>query len=285
VSNDNSRSVHAKADSKIKLKRQIEKFVADRGFTLANSKKANAVKDLLWHLHPVTTRFDLTRLGQPRDGGYLIPDDLNGITACFSPGVDVKSSFEADLAARSIPCYLADASVDGPAAVHPLIHFQKKFLGVLEDETTITLDKWVNENAPGDGDLLLQMDIEGAEWPAMLNVSDAVLKRFRIIVLELHGMERLLDPFAFDVIAATMNRLLTNFHVVHSHPNNHIPPHQGAGLTLPRDMEISFLRRDRAPATRYATAFPHPLDAACSPDRPDYPLPQDWYRSSPEIIH
>src|ERR1700743_3682866 len=221
----NPRPVEKKINRKIQLKRQIEKFIADRGFTLANSKKPNAVKDLLQHLYPVTTRFDLTRLGQPSDGGYLIPNDLDGLVGCFSPGGDFKSSFEAELAAKAIPCYLADASVDGPAAFHPLIHFEKKFLGVVEDETTTTLDTWVNNNAPGDGDLLLQMDIEGAEWPVMLNVSDAVLKRFRIIVLELHGMERLLDPFAFDVIAPTMNRLLVNFHVVHLHPNNHIPAH------------------------------------------------------------
>jgi hypothetical protein len=263
---------------KIEFKRKIEQFVADHGFTIANATRTKHVRDFLCQLHPVTTGIELTRLGQSSDGGYLVPNDLEGLAACFSPGVDVKSSFEADLAAKSIPCYLADASVDGPAASHPLIHFQKKFLGVVEDDTTITLNRWVNDNAPGPGDLLLQMDIEGAEWPVMLNVSEEVLLRFRIIVLELHGMERLLDPFAFDVMSATMNRLMTHFHVVHLHPNNHIPPHRGAGLTLPRDMEMTLLRRDRASATGFAASFPHPLDAASTPGHPDYPLPPDWYR-------
>jgi hypothetical protein len=271
--------------SKIRIKRKIEKFTADRGFTVANTQKTGAVRNLLNRLHPVTTNIELIRFGQASDGGYLVPNDLEGIVACFSPGVDVKSSFEGDVAAKSIPCYLADASVDGPAVVHPLIHFEKKFLGVVEDETTITLDKWVKANVPGNDDLLLQMDIEGAEWSVLPNVSDETLKRFRILVLELHGMERLLDPFAFDVISATMSRLLVHFHVVHLHPNNHIPPHLGAGLTLPRDMEMTLLRRDRTPATGYATVFPHSLDAACSPDLPDYPLPKDWYRGSPEAIH
>ena len=268
--------------AKIQVKRKIEQFVADRGFTIANATKVKSVKDFLCRLHPVTTCIELTRLGQAGDGGYVIPNDLEGLAACFSPGVDVKSSFEAALAAKLIPCYLADASVESPAASHPLIHFEKKFLGVVEDQTTTTLDKWVSANAPGEGDLLLQMDIEGAEWPVMLNVSDAVLKRFRVIVLELHGMERLLDPFAFDLISATMNRLLSQFHIVHLHPNNHIPPHVGQGLTLPRDMEMSLLRSDRAPATGYATAFPHPLDVPNCPEWPDYPLPRDWYHSPDE---
>jgi hypothetical protein len=282
---DRKHAAQVKVSRKMQVRRHIEQFVADHGFTVANATKVRPVKDLLHRFHPVTTRFNLIRLGRCCDGGYLVPDDLGELVACFSPGVDVKSSFEVDLAERSIPCYLADASVDGPAVFHPLFHFVKKFLGVIEEGATTTLDRWVNLNVPGSGDLLLQMDIEGAEWPVMLNVSDSVLKRFRIIVMELHGMERLLDPFAFDVIAATMNRLLEYFHVVHLHPNNHIPAHRGAGLILPRGMEITLLRRDRSPATGYVTTFPHPLDAACVPENPDYPLPRDWYGGRSENIH
>jgi hypothetical protein len=42
----------------------------------------------------------------------------------------------------------------------------------------------VRTHAPSAGDLILQMDIEGAEWPVILNASQEVLTRFRIIVLE-----------------------------------------------------------------------------------------------------
>lgn len=37
---------------------------------------------------------DLIRLGPNGDGGYLVPDDLTGIEACFSPGVCATSEFE-----------------------------------------------------------------------------------------------------------------------------------------------------------------------------------------------
>ncbi len=56
---------------------------------------------------------DLIRVGGDADGGYLIPDDLAGIEACFSPGVDTVATFERDMVARGIPCHLIDASVDG----------------------------------------------------------------------------------------------------------------------------------------------------------------------------
>src|ERR1700728_4790014 len=129
--------------------------------------------------------------------------------------------------------------------------------------------------------MILQMDIEGGEWLVLLTASENVLKRFRIIVIEFHAMERLIDPFAFDVISAALGRLLRFFNVVHIHPNNHTAARLGAGLTLPRYIEMTFLRRDCAPITGYAKQFPHPLDVPNEPSPPDYPLPADWYRSTP----
>ena len=91
-------------------------------------------------LHPVITDKELVRIGGDFDGGYLVPDDLDGIVACFSPGVDVTATFEEALLERGIPCFLADASVDAPPIEHPLIDFERKFLGVVNDEVTTTLE-------------------------------------------------------------------------------------------------------------------------------------------------
>jgi hypothetical protein len=40
------------------------------------------------------TDVPLIRLGADGDGGYLVPDDLEDVAACFSPGVDDRASFE-----------------------------------------------------------------------------------------------------------------------------------------------------------------------------------------------
>jgi len=45
-------------------------------------------------LRPYTTDKELIRLGAEKDGGYLIPNDLAGIEACFSPGVGNEFNFE-----------------------------------------------------------------------------------------------------------------------------------------------------------------------------------------------
>ena len=176
------------------------------GFAVAMRTDKAAVNELLAKLHPLKTEYPLIRLGSRGDGGYLVPDDLDDIVACFSPGVDDRASFETSLIERGIPCFLADASVSAAPISGDMVHFTKKFLGVVNDETTITLDDWVRSNKPeNDGDLILQMDIEGAEWPVLLNTSRQILQRFRIIIIEFHDLDRLMDKHAFNVIAAAFN--------------------------------------------------------------------------------
>jgi hypothetical protein len=59
----------------------------------------------------------------------------------------------------------------------PMIHSDRKFPGVIQNGNTVTMDEWVADYAPADGDLLPQMDIEGAEYPVLLNASEKVSRR------------------------------------------------------------------------------------------------------------
>jgi len=97
------------------------------------------VRALARKLRPVNTDHPLVRLGGASDGGYLVPDDFNGLAACFSPGVSEIADFELELANRGIPCFLADYSVSAPPVAHPLFHFEKKFLGSEDNEIFTTM--------------------------------------------------------------------------------------------------------------------------------------------------
>jgi hypothetical protein len=244
------------------LRQFVQSAILRCGYNLRRRVATDRVAALLARLQPVETRFALVRLGGDGDGGYLVPDDLGELDACFSPGVDRTASFEADIVERGIRCFLADASVDGPPVTHPLIEFDKKFLGVVNDSETTTLDAWVEDKLGGtaSNDLLLQMDIEGHEWAVLLNASDAVLQRFRIIVLELHGLPHSFDDMTFNLFNACIDRLGRIFHVVHAHPNNAAKALHFDRMTIPYLLEITLLRRDRAEALRSAQTFPHPLD-------------------------
>ncbi|WQT65779.1 hypothetical protein E5E00_02675 [Helicobacter pylori] len=54
------------------------------------------VEGFIKGLHPIKTEHELVRWGAKHDGGYLIPNDFEGIRALFSPGVGGESAFEED---------------------------------------------------------------------------------------------------------------------------------------------------------------------------------------------
>jgi hypothetical protein len=217
----------------------------------------------------------LIRLGGDGDGGYLVADDLTGIQACLSPGVDTVASFEKSLIDRGIPCHLVDASVAGPPFDHPLISFRPLFLGGHDGEGWITLNRWVSE-LPYDGDLLLQMDIEGHEWAALLATPRETLQRFRVIVLELHDLHLLATTLGRSVVTTAFQRLLDDFELVHVHPNNNLLPVDYRGLSLHPVVEVTWLRRDRIREASPVAALPHPLDQPCGPDLLEVPLDPRW---------
>ncbi len=233
---------------------------------------------LLHQLHPLSTHEPLIRLGPGGDGGYLVPDDLAGIEACFSPGVGLISGFEKECADRGIRVYMADRSVRQPGAPHPLFHFTRKYLGVTTNDDFMTLDDWVAGSGVSAGsDLMLQIDIEGFEYEVFLGASDRLMKRFRIIVAEFHQLDQLWNEAFFGLAARAFEKILQTHNCVHIHPNNSSRLLRKAGLALPPLAEFTFLRRDRAPSARYADVFPHPLDAD-NTDRPHFALPRCWWR-------
>jgi len=237
----------------------------------------NEVKELLKSLYPVKTKFDLVRIGGANDGGYLLPDDLAGISKCFSPGVDVTATFEKDLLSRGIRSHLADASVDGAPDGLEVASFTKKFLGGVNNDTYMTLERWMYNERAFMNDFILQMDIEGAEYQTILETPLHTLRRFRIIAIEIHNAQCWFAPIAWEVVQTFFTKLTSEFHVVHNHPNNNCPFIEVDGLLIPTVFELTLLRKDRSEALGYVTEFPHPLDQPNVLDKPDRPLPKELY--------
>jgi hypothetical protein len=249
------------------------------GVDVSERTPAAALKELVRSLHPRDSGSELMRVGPEGDGGYLVPDDLDEIEYVFSPGVSDQSGFEADLANRDMQVLLADYSVDGPAERNINFVFDKKFVGSFTDDVYITLDEWKAWHIGAfDGDLLLQMDIEGGEYETLLACSEDLLQQFRIIVVELHFLDQLLCRPWFDIISRVFRKLLVNHSVVHLHPNNCCGSVKTMGLEIPRIMEATFYRNDRLTGDNYATDFPHPLDADNTP-KASLRLPRCWYRT------
>lgn len=239
----------------------------------------NTLQAFMNKLHPVHPGKELIRLGPQGDGGYLVPDDLAGIEACFSPGVDFVSGFEKDCADLGMKVFLADRSVDQPAETHDLFCFTKKYVGVTTNDDFMTVDDWVDSSLPkSSSDLLLQIDIEGYEYEIFLGLSDSLLRRFRVIVVEFHGLGQLWNLPFFRLASRAFDKILQSHTCVHIHPNNCCAPLNIGGLSIPSVAEFTFLRTDRISKPSYTHTFPHPLDVD-NTDKEPFPLPGCWYHA------
>jgi len=260
--------------------RIINPLVKYFGFHLNSSVELLKIKSLIEKLYPVNSGINLIRIGPDSDGGYLIPEDLDGLTALFSPGVDIESRFELELAKRGLKVFLADLSVENPSVIHPNFFFIKKFLGSFNSNYYLTLDSWINNSEiDSSSDLILQMDIEGYEYESIFSISDKNLNRFRIIVIEFHDLNRLIEPYFFCQFSRVIEKLLQNHSVVHIHPNNYFPTIQMGELEVPPIMEFTFLRNDRFYSREKRFDFPHILDKDNVMSKPSVVLPKSWYLS------
>jgi hypothetical protein len=260
----------------VQLSRYKECFVTAR-------TGSDDILNLIQAVRPVVLDRPLIRLGPRGDGGYLVVDDLDGVAACFSPGVSTISGFEEALAVRGMRVFLADASVAGPAVNHPRFEFLKKYIGAISTADFVTMEDWVNASLPHDrsSDLLLQMDIEGYEYEALLSTPAPLLRRFRQIIVEFHHLEQLWSRPFFD-IASRVFRKLTQYHsCVHIHPNNCCGDYDYAGIRVPRVAEFTFARNDRSRVISSVAELPNPLDHD-NTALPHVRLHQAWYRSPDE---
>jgi hypothetical protein len=206
------------------------------------------VIDLLKCLRPQDNGHSLIRVGGPGDGGYLIPDDLSGIAEMFSPGSNKLSNFEKEVAERwQIRSYICDSIDEKPEDLSDFQDFTPAWVGPYTDgEKLISLAEWVEEKSQSHGDLMLQMDIEGAEFQTLLPVPMDLMKRFRIIVIELHFLEALKNRWAFkQIYSPFFNKLLSNFDIVHAHPNNCCGVWNYGDVEYPRLIELTLHRKDR----------------------------------------
>jgi hypothetical protein len=220
-------------------------------------------------LKPKASKTPLIRIGGDRDGSYLVPDDLAGVAACFSPGVNRIKYFEDFLTDRyGIQSHMCDFTCDVDELRTPLKPgmqtFVKKWLDVSPGEDNISLEGWLQDH-DSEGDLLLQMDIEGAEYRNILATSEGTLARFRVIVLEVHGLGRMLEaPILREVIAPFFQKLARGFTTVHAHPNNccgefTVPD---TDIRIPKVLELTFIRNDHFVPAGGPAVLPHPLDVS-----------------------
>lgn len=256
--------------------RRLQDEMRERVRSGAPLTSLNLIESALSLLRPAPINLDMIRIGPDADGGYIVPNDLGGITALFSPGVSDEIRFDREIAAQGINVFLADASVDEPPNLPKNVKFRSAFIGPNDGPKFISMSTWMAECAEGSRDLMLQMDIEGAEYDVLKDLDSSEIERFRIILLEIHDLQKVMDPEWASAFIFTFSKLNKTHILCHVHPNNSSSYFNVGNRIVPQVVELSYIRRDRALELEGLASLPHPLDQKNAPKLMDIPASEFW---------
>lgn len=208
-------------------------------------KHFQAIHDSL-HLKRVKDK-SYVRIGGGNDGSYVMLDDFmtsKGIAYSFGIGDDV--SWDLHMAELGYDIYMYDHTIPTLPKKNENFHFFK--LGIADSnektrEDLKSLEYFLELNQHNkEKDMILKMDVEGAEWGFLINVEQNTLLKFDQIVLELH---RLLNVENTDKIVNALKKLSETHQLVHLHGNNSLQVKNINGCLFVEAVEALFVRKDK----------------------------------------
>jgi FkbM family methyltransferase len=210
----------------------------------------------------------LIRVGGRGDGSYILPNDFKNIKYCISPGFGNKFTFEKDLYARGIKSFVFDKQYNRKD-VPQFINFTKRNIN------KFSLDKIVKK-IPSNN-LILQMDIEGDEWEVLFHLKRNLLKRFRIIVIEFHKMNLLLQTTNIEFYISIFKKLLELHKIVFIQANNSGFVTKYKSFQISSMMEFTFLREDRLLKKQLIKSLDYKYQEKNSPNLDIQKLSKHWF--------
>jgi hypothetical protein len=189
--------------------------------------------------------------------------DLEHAWAAISLGVGPDVSWDMDVGRRGIRVAMFDPTVRRPPARVPNGSFFRVGVSGAGDSTSQyrPLQELVSmAGFEGSTDLLLKMDVEGAEWSVLSTLPADELAVYREIVTEMHDLRLLADPVASEAILKAIRAVRTTHVPVHIHANNYSRLIRFADDWFPDAIEVTFVRRDVAGNVSPANTIRSPLD-------------------------
>lgn len=229
------------------------------------------VLELLSLLRPLTMRSQIkVRLGNPYDGGYVLPMAAVACDGMISIGVGPDVSFDLALARQGAQIVQFDHTVEKLPAEHPNFRFFRKGWGPESGGDFLSLTDIAAQLGTDRQHRLLKFDIEGGEYDAFTTVSADDLRPFDVICCELHHLDKLTDETFFAKVRHLLETLHRYHAPVHLHGNNYGKFFMLEGIAMPDTIELSYLRRDLDSFDGYSREpIPGPLD------RPNQPFLAD----------
>ena len=244
----------------------VKEFILDK-LNLYLEKKTNTklVFDTLKKLMPYEVGFELIRLGENSDGGYLLPKDFAEIKYCYSAGVGFVTQFEKDLEEKfDIKSKMLDIC-DVPKNLLPKKSiFIKKKLSINKSDQNISINEFIDTQ----DEIILKLDIEGDEYSNLIDLDEKKISYIRILILEIHDLRNLRSPFFFKIFNEVVDKLSKYFYFCHLHPNNTSKVKKIGKLKIPDMLELTLINKKRVkfvPSKK--SKLPHVLDRKTDPSK------------------
>ena len=210
------------------------------------------------------------RLGPHCDGGYVMLDPGRGGVA-YSLGISTYAPWDMEMAERGFKVHQYDASIADTPTPHHNIIFHPYFImdrDELPDNARRLLPELTANGDWNQKDIILQIDVEGAEWEIFAAMGERALNKFRQIIVEFHGLEFNMEKLAI------LEKLRVTHTPVHVHYNNCGQTFQSINNFIyhPKLLEISYARNEDYTFTPCNNYFPTPMDAPNVQDKPDVPI-------------
>jgi hypothetical protein len=235
---------------------------------------------ILAELQPVALKnCTFHRFGSANDGGYLMCENLvEPIDVAYSYGIGSNADWDCEVSRRyhitvnQYDCFdPARPTCDGGTFV-----FHNECIGNRTEQRGSrffdTLENQIRKNGDTGQRLIIKMDIEGAEWDALLATSDELLVSIPQITMEMHGYD---DPKILEVL----RKLKRNFYLVNLHFNNWSCTSKAAPL-MAWAYQTHWVNK-RIGVIDPTAPVPAPMSPLNAPDSPTWP---DCQLSTVEII-
>ncbi len=181
------------------------------------------------------------RCGVNTDGGYVLAELDGGYDCYISAGISNEESFSRDFIDKYNMNEYNSFGFDGTIHNYPYnytkkISFIKKNIGYLNDDNTSNLFFLMNKY----DNIFLKMDVEGGEYPWLLQIDEIQLKKFKQIVIEFHAITSDGWGSTYNDKMKCLEKLSKTHYLVHAHGNTN-------GLVvnnIPDVIELTYINKN-----------------------------------------
>ena len=173
--------------------------------------------------------------------------------------------------------FMYDMTIDALPQENEHFHFFKEGIAGIEikEKSLNTLENFIKRNEhEAKTNMILKMDVEGAEWDFLATVTSETLNKFDQMVFEFHDMIKPKTQSEMLDVLTCIKKINRTHSLVHLHANNH-----GTLLILddkilmPNVLELTYVKTSNYELVDDENIFlPLPFDQPNHPHRSDIPL-------------